>query len=90
MFIITNYIDKDQDNDVSANYNEKAWQSLASVQSEVAGQMHLFEFVPASVADAQPSEGRSIYRSAYLDIRLRQKKQEMEMGSNYSQCTKQH
>lgn len=34
--------------------------------------MYLFEFVPASLADAQPSSGRSIYRSAYMEIRLRQ------------------
>lgn len=41
----------------------------------MAGQMHLFEFVPASLADEQPADGRSIYRSAYMDIRLRQKQQ---------------
>ncbi|XP_030377923.1 thioredoxin reductase 1, mitochondrial isoform X2 [Scaptodrosophila lebanonensis] len=35
--------------------------------------MRLFEFVPASVAESEPQQNsRSIYRSAYLHIRLRQ------------------
>lgn len=100
MFIITNYNDKDQDkdngNDVKDkdndnskdNDNKKAWQ-VASVGAQVAGQMHLFEFVPASLADEKPSEGRSIYRSAYMDIRLREKNQQKELGSNYLSNLKQ-
>lgn len=35
--------------------------------------MHLFEFVPASqLVEGEPRHRRSIYRSAYLDIRLRE------------------
>jgi len=35
--------------------------------------MHLFEFVPVSqLVEGEPRHRRSIYRSAYLDIRLRE------------------
>lgn len=35
--------------------------------------MHLFEFIPASqLVEGEPRHRRSIYRSAYLDIRLRE------------------
>lgn len=47
--------------------------------------MYLFDFVPASLADAQPSSGRSIYRSAYMEIRLRQTKEEESSSSSSKQ-----
>lgn len=52
--------------------------SIESVREVARQQMYLFEFVPASLADAQPSGsgGRSIYRSAYMEIRLRQRPEE--------------
>lgn len=47
--------------------------------------MYLFDFVPASLADAQPSSGRRIYRSAYMEIRLRQTKEEESSSTSSKQ-----
>lgn len=61
--------------------------SIESVPEVARQQMYLFEFVPASLADAQPSAsgGRSIYRSAYMEIRLRQRPEESSQQKQQEQ-----